>query len=86
MPKGNRLWKKRKFRGNQHRPMFEGEVLARPSNEAKTPPSASRRKIGEIPDISDNVGHNNVIVSIDLLSQGLLNTTVKFARRKKLLA
>lgn len=36
-------------------------VSVRPRNESKSPPSNSRRKIQEIPNISDNVGHNSVI-------------------------
>lgn len=41
--------------------MSEAEVSVRLRNEAKSPPSASKRKIREIPDISDYVGHNSVI-------------------------
>lgn len=51
--------------------MFEAEVLVRPSNEAKTPPSASKRTFWKIPDISDNVDYKNVTVGVDLLCQGL---------------
>lgn len=36
--------------------MSEAQVSVGPRNEANSPPSASRRKIREIPDISDNVG------------------------------
>lgn len=42
--------------------MSEAEVSVRPRNEAKSPPSASRRKFREIPDISDNVGHKNIVI------------------------
>lgn len=62
MPRGNSLWKKMKFWGNQHRPMSEAEVSVRPRNEGKSPPSASRRKIQEILDVSDSGGHSRVII------------------------
>lgn len=56
MPRGISLWKKRKFCDQHYRPMSESEVSVRPRDEAKSPSAAPRRKIREIPDISDNVG------------------------------
>lgn len=61
MPRGNSLWKEMKFWGNQHSPMSEAEVSVWPRIEAKSPLSASRIKIREIPDISENFGHSSII-------------------------
>lgn len=55
MPRSSKLCKKKSFCGNQFRPRPTTKVLV------STPPSASRRKISEIPEVLGNVSHNNII-------------------------
>lgn len=93
MPRSRKLCKKKCFRGNQYKPVSsEGTVLVRPRPTSQAtakpnPPSASRRKIGEIPYNSENVGHNNIIVSMSILTQALLDATLcKFCKQEQSLS